>query len=80
MALGPTFVKLGQLIASSPGMFPTWLADACLRTLSDVPVPRRDRPRHRREDLEAPAAELFAEFDPGRCRPPRPQCACVLQD
>src|SRR5918995_515762 len=37
MALGPTFVKLGQLIASSPGMFPAPLADACLRTLDNVP-------------------------------------------
>src|SRR5262249_62150212 len=36
MAMGPTYVKLGQMIASSPGMFPTALADACLRTLHDV--------------------------------------------
>src|SRR4029453_11900455 len=35
MTLGPTFVKLGQMVASSPGMFPAPLADACLRTLDD---------------------------------------------
>jgi predicted unusual protein kinase regulating ubiquinone biosynthesis (AarF/ABC1/UbiB family) len=34
--LGPTFVKLGQVIASSPGVFPAWLADACLRCLHEV--------------------------------------------
>ena len=30
------FVKLGQLIASSPGLFPRPLADACLRFLDEV--------------------------------------------
>jgi predicted unusual protein kinase regulating ubiquinone biosynthesis (AarF/ABC1/UbiB family) len=35
--LGPTFVKLGQMIASSPGLFPKALADACLRCLDEVP-------------------------------------------
>ena len=30
-ALGPTFVKLGQLIASSPGIFPAPLSNAALR-------------------------------------------------
>lgn len=39
--LGPTFVKLGQLIASSPGLFPAALADACLRMLDDVPTDRK---------------------------------------
>ena len=34
--LGPTFVKLGQMIASSPGLFPAPLADACLRCLDEV--------------------------------------------
>ena len=30
-SLGPTFVKVGQLMGSSPGMFPKVLADTCLR-------------------------------------------------
>lgn len=35
--LGPTFVKLGQLIASSPGVFPKVLADECRVLLEGVP-------------------------------------------
>jgi predicted unusual protein kinase regulating ubiquinone biosynthesis (AarF/ABC1/UbiB family) len=65
MALGPTFVKLGQLIASSPGAFPPALADACLRTLDDVPpFPAAEALAIVEDDLGAPADELFAGFDP----------------
>jgi predicted unusual protein kinase regulating ubiquinone biosynthesis (AarF/ABC1/UbiB family) len=62
--LGPTFVKLGQLIASSPGVFPLPLADACLRCLDEVPP--FDGATVRRlveEDLGRPPAELFESFD-----------------
>jgi predicted unusual protein kinase regulating ubiquinone biosynthesis (AarF/ABC1/UbiB family) len=65
MALGPTFVKLGQMIASSPGMFPAPLADACLRTLDDVPpFPAEGALAIVEDDLGASAGELFASFDP----------------
>jgi predicted unusual protein kinase regulating ubiquinone biosynthesis (AarF/ABC1/UbiB family) len=65
MALGPTFVKLGQLIASSPGMFPAPLADACLRTLDDVPpFPAGEALEIVEDDLGASAAETFRSFDP----------------
>jgi predicted unusual protein kinase regulating ubiquinone biosynthesis (AarF/ABC1/UbiB family) len=65
MALGPTYVKLGQMIASSPGMFPASLADACLRTLDDVPpFPADEAIAIVEGDLGAPAADLFAEVDP----------------
>ena len=65
MALGPTFVKLGQLVASSPGMFPARLADACLRTLSDVPpFPADAAVEIVEDDLGAAADEVFAGFDP----------------
>ena len=65
MALGPTFVKLGQMIASSPGMFPAPLADACLRTLDDVPpFPAAEALAIVEEDLGAPASALFAEVEP----------------
>jgi predicted unusual protein kinase regulating ubiquinone biosynthesis (AarF/ABC1/UbiB family) len=65
MALGPTFVKLGQAIASSPGMFPAPLADACLRTLSDVPpFPADAVLRIVEDDLGAAATDVFADFDP----------------
>ena len=61
MTLGPTFVKLGQMIASSPGMFPAPLADACLRTLDDVPpFPAAEALAIVEEDLGASATELFA--------------------
>ena len=65
MALGPTFVKLGQLIASSPGMFPAPLADACMRTLSDVPpFPADEVLAIVEDDLGAAASQVFASFDP----------------
>jgi ubiquinone biosynthesis protein len=35
--LGPTFIKLGQVVASSPGLFPRFLADEFRRLLDDVP-------------------------------------------
>src|ERR671913_930110 len=65
MALGPTFVKLGQLIASSPGMFPAPLADACLRTLDNVPpFPAREALAIVEDDLGAAAGQVFRHFDP----------------
>lgn len=64
VALGPTFVKLGQLIASSPGMFPVPLADACLRTLDDVPpFPSEVALETVEDDLGASADEMFRSFD-----------------
>ena len=62
--LGPTFVKVGQLIASAPGVFPPVLADAALRCLDEVPP--FDGATARRvveEDLGAPIGSLFASFD-----------------
>jgi predicted unusual protein kinase regulating ubiquinone biosynthesis (AarF/ABC1/UbiB family) len=62
--LGPTFVKLGQLIASSPGLFPRPLADACLRFLDEVPpFPVETARRIVAEDLGRPVAQIFREFD-----------------
>lgn len=65
MVLGPTFVKLGQAVASSPGVFPRPLADACLRTLDDVPPFPVDEARAIvEEDLGAPVEAAFRSFDP----------------
>lgn len=65
MALGPTYVKFGQMIASSPGMFPAPLADACLRTLDDVnPFPFAQAEAIVEEDLGAAAGEIFSSIDP----------------
>lgn len=62
--LGPTFVKLGQLIASSPGLFPVRLADACLRMLDDVPTFPSEQARAVIEaDLGHRIEEMFASFD-----------------
>jgi predicted unusual protein kinase regulating ubiquinone biosynthesis (AarF/ABC1/UbiB family) len=83
MALGPTFVKLGQLVASSPGMFPEPLADACLRTLDDVPpFPADDVLRIVEDDLGAAATEVFASFDraPLSAASIAQVHACVLRD
>ena len=64
-ALGPTFIKTGQLIASSPGLFPSSLANACRRTLDGVPPVHVDRiSAVITADLGAPPADLFASFDP----------------
>jgi predicted unusual protein kinase regulating ubiquinone biosynthesis (AarF/ABC1/UbiB family) len=62
--LGPTFVKLGQVMASSPAMFPEPLPTAARRCLDAVPpfdgaVARRMVA----EDLGRPVEEVFASFD-----------------
>ena len=62
--LGPTFVKLGQLIASSPSLFPAPLADACLKMLDEVrPFDPATVRRLVEEELGAPPEEIFASFD-----------------
>ncbi|MCL4422740.1 MAG: AarF/UbiB family protein [Actinobacteria bacterium] len=81
--LGPTFVKLGQLIASSPGLFPPALADACQRCLDEVP-PFDAAEVHRmiREDLGRSPAQLFCSFDdyPLSAASVAQVHACVLPD
>jgi predicted unusual protein kinase regulating ubiquinone biosynthesis (AarF/ABC1/UbiB family) len=62
--LGPTFVKAGQLITSSPGVFPAPLAEACKRCLDEVPpFPSAEVRRVIREDLGRDVDEIFAKFD-----------------
>ena len=63
--LGPTYVKLAQLIASSPGLFPEVLSDE-LRSLLDrvPPVPPADVEHVVRRELGAGPEEVFARFDP----------------
>ena len=62
--LGPTFVKLGQVVASSPGLFPEVLADEFRLLLDDVPPePARVVRRIIERELGAPIDELFAGFD-----------------
>ncbi len=62
--LGPTFVKLGQLIASSPGLFPAPLADAARRCLDEVPPFPPEQVRAMvAEDLGCRPGEVFRSFD-----------------
>ena len=64
LKLGPTYVKLGQLIASSPGLFPRPLASAAERCLDEVPpfdsATARDMIRR---DLGHAPSTLFKRFD-----------------
>jgi predicted unusual protein kinase regulating ubiquinone biosynthesis (AarF/ABC1/UbiB family) len=64
IALGPTFVKLGQVIASSPGIFPAPLARAAQRCLDEVPPFPGHVARHMvQADLGRPVAQIFKSFD-----------------
>lgn len=63
--LGGTFLKFGQMVASSPGLFGEEVADefrSCLDTGPPVPFAAvRDRVE---DDLGQSLEEAFAEFDP----------------
>lgn len=62
--LGPTFIKFGQLIASSPGLFPEVLSNECRKLLDQVPSESSRRVRRLVErELGGSISELFAEFD-----------------
>ncbi|MFE6861356.1 ABC1 kinase family protein [Nocardia sp. NPDC057668] len=82
-SLGPMFVKLGQLIASSPGAFPRELADACLRCLDDMaPFPSADARAIIESELGKPISELFQSFEdePLSAASIAQVHACVLAD
>lgn len=81
--LGPTYVKLGQLIASSPGLFPKPLADAALRCLDEVkPVSGAEARKVIAGDLGLQPEEIFKEFDdqPLSAASIAQVHACVLPD
>jgi predicted unusual protein kinase regulating ubiquinone biosynthesis (AarF/ABC1/UbiB family) len=62
--LGGTFMKFGQIIASSPGMFGDEVADefrACLDT--GLPVPFADVRQRVEEDLGRSLKNVFADFE-----------------
>lgn len=64
ISLGPTYVKLGQVIASSPGIFPEWLAGPARRCLDEVPpFPTEEVHRTVEEDLGGRIEDLFTSFD-----------------
>ncbi len=64
LRLGPTYVKLGQIIASSPGLFPEPLARSAQRCLDEVPpFDARTAREMIRRDLGQPPAAIFKRFD-----------------
>ncbi len=61
--LGPTYVKLAQIIASSPGLFPEVLADEFKACLDAVPPASYEQVEAViREDLGSAPEKLFLEF------------------
>ena len=62
--LGPTFVKFGQLIASSPGLFPDVAATEFRSLLDEVPtIPTRQVHHIVERALGRPVEIAFASFD-----------------
>jgi predicted unusual protein kinase regulating ubiquinone biosynthesis (AarF/ABC1/UbiB family) len=62
--LGPTYVKVGQLIASSPGLFPQdWVDEFASLRDRVPPFPGSEARRMIEEDLGRPLRSAFASFD-----------------
>ena len=64
-ALGPSFIKLGQLMSTRADVFPPAYIDE-FRKLQDsiAPFPFRQVRRMVETELKRPLAEIFADFDP----------------
>jgi predicted unusual protein kinase regulating ubiquinone biosynthesis (AarF/ABC1/UbiB family) len=63
--LGPTYIKLGQLVASSHGMFPEAYCQEFRKCLDRVkPISYEDVHRTIRSELGRDPAEVFATIDP----------------
>jgi ubiquinone biosynthesis protein len=63
--LGPTFVKLGQVLATRVDLFePDWIAEFSKLQDHALPAPEDAIRAQLAEDLGAAPEEVFAEFDP----------------
>jgi ubiquinone biosynthesis protein len=63
-ALGPTFIKLGQIISSGEGLFPAELVEEFKRCRDQVPAEPFDVVRRTVEaELGRPLADVFATFE-----------------
>ncbi len=63
--LGPTFIKLGQILSTRPDMLPHDVVDELEKLQDSVPpVPFESVRAVVEECLGAPLAELFTDFDP----------------
>ncbi len=62
-SLGPTFIKLGQIISSGEGLFPPELVEEFKRCRDQVPAETfADVRRTIEDDLGVPLDDVFAEF------------------
>jgi ubiquinone biosynthesis protein len=62
--LGPSFVKLGQIVSTRPDLVPQEIIDELQRLQDDVlPVPFDQMRPELEQQLGAPISEVFAEFD-----------------
>ncbi|MDD2721545.1 MAG: AarF/UbiB family protein [Gallionella sp.] len=63
--MGPTFVKLGQVLATRVDLFePEWIAEFSKLQDGAPPLPYAEVRTQLTEDLGAPPEEIFAHFDP----------------
>ena len=64
-ALGATYIKFGQFIASSPSIFPKEYVDEFEQLLDQTaPIPFRTIEKIIAEELDQPMAEVFSHIDP----------------
>src|SRR5688572_11765451 len=64
-ALGPTFIKLGQLLSTRADLLPQPYLDALARLQDDLaPFPYADVERIIEEELGVRVSKAFVEFDP----------------
>jgi ubiquinone biosynthesis protein len=63
--LGPSFIKLGQLMSTRADVFPPEYIEAFRKLQDSVPpFPFRQARRLVEKELKRPLAEIFADFDP----------------
>ncbi|BCR04179.1 ubiquinone biosynthesis protein UbiB [Desulfuromonas versatilis] len=63
--LGPTFIKLGQILSTRPDIIPREYADEFRKLQDKVPaIPLEEIQEQIQRQLGYPVAELFAEFSP----------------
>jgi len=63
--LGPTFIKLGQILATRPDIIPKEYADEFSKLQDKVPsIPLEEVQNQVQRELGYPAEEIFAEFSP----------------
>jgi predicted unusual protein kinase regulating ubiquinone biosynthesis (AarF/ABC1/UbiB family) len=64
-ALGPTFIKLGQILSTRPDLLPSEYLEALARLQDDVePFPYADVERILHAELGARLSKVFERFDP----------------